>query len=314
VTRSGLPVSNGNISFLTPKVRRGGEISPDGRYQVDGLAAGNYDVQIRSRGGISYNAKYAVTGDATYDIQIQGATVRGRVVDASNGAPIADANIWTQSSRERPVPYTAVADSEGRFILDAVTDGSLEIHASTRQAYASAMKTITVTAASAPEVEIRLERAQPTSFRVVDAQSGATMDAFISISDGKKLIGSGGPSRDEDGAIRVYVPAGQYKAWVNTRGYVAQSVDFTAPGPEVPVALSQAGRVTVTAAKQVRVRLVAPGAPRPYYGMASPNAYAMEGIAPGAYTLEVLAEDGKTVVKSMPVSINAGMTTAVNVD
>jgi hypothetical protein len=138
------------------------------------------------------------------------------------------------------------------------------------------------------------------------------MDAFISINDGKKLVSSGGPTRDEDGTIRVYVAAGQYKAYVNARGYVQQNIDFTAPGPEVRVTLSQAGRVMLTAAKQVRVRLV--GAPRPYFGVANPNGFSIEGIPPGAYTLEVLADDGKTVVRSMPVSINAGMTTAVNLD
>jgi uncharacterized GH25 family protein len=312
VTRSGLPVPNSMVMFMSPNLRRSGQISSDGRYQVDGLTAGNYDIQIISRGGALYSAKYAVSGDATYDIQIQGTSVRGRVVDAATGAPITDVNVWSQSSKDRPVSYQAMTDSDGRFIFDAVTDGSLEIRASTRQPYAPGTQTINVTAGSAPEVEFRLERAQPTSFRVVDAQSGATMDAIISVNDGKKLVGNGGPARDEDGAIRVYVGAGQYKAFVNARGYVQQSIDFTAPGPEVRVTLSQAGRVTLTAAKQVRVRLV--GAPRPYGGVANPNGFTIEGIPPGAYTLEVLADDGKTVVRSMPVSINAGMTTAVNLD
>jgi hypothetical protein len=307
-----LPVPIGSVNFRSPTLTRGGEISSDGRYEVDGLAAGNYDVWIISRGGTIYNAKYTVNGNATYDIQIQGATVRGRVVDAANGTPITDVNIWSQPSKERPTQYRATTDSDGRFVIDAVTDGSLEIHASTQQPYAPGTQTITVTGGSAPEVEFRLERAQPTSFRIVDAQSGATMDAFISINDGKKLVSSGGPTRDEDGTIRVYVAAGQYKAYVNARGYVQQNIDFTAPGPEVRVTLSQAGRVMLTAAKQVRVRLV--GAPRPYFGVANPNGFSIEGIPPGAYTLEVLADDGKTVVRSMPVSINAGMTTAVNLD
>jgi hypothetical protein len=175
------------------------------------------------------------------------------------------------------------------------------------------VQTITVTSGSGPEVELRLERGQPTSFRVVDAQSGAPMDAFISVSDGKKSIANGGPARDEDGAIRLYLTPGQYKAFVSGRGYVQQAVDFSVPGPDVRVALSQAGRVSLTASKQVRVRLVSPAAPRPYNGVATSTSYTIEGIMPGTYTLEVLSDDGKTVIKSMTVAVNAGMTTTVNV-
>ncbi|MDQ6800051.1 MAG: carboxypeptidase-like regulatory domain-containing protein [Acidobacteriota bacterium] len=314
VTKSGVPFPGGNIEFFGTGIRRGSTISSEGRYQVDGLTPGNYTVTIPTRAGTVFNAKYAVVGDATYDIQIQGATVRGRVVDSASGAPIVDASVWSPSSKESPFPRQTTTDSDGRFIFDSVIDGPLELHASSRQQFAPASQTITVSGGTAPEIELRLDRAQPTSFRVVDAQSGATLDAFISIGDGKKMVANGGPARDEDGAIRVYVAAGQYKAFVNARGYVQQSVDFTTPGPEVRVALSQAGRVTLTAAKPVRVRLVAPGAPRPYYGMAVPTGNTIESIPPGNYTLEVLGEDGKTVVKSMPVAINAGMTTAVNLD
>ena len=312
VTRSGLPVPNGTVRFSSPTTNRGGEISSDGRYEVGGLVAGTYDVAIYSRGGPLYNAKYTVSGNAIYDVQVSGGTLRGRVVDADTGAPIADANIWSQSSRERPIPYTATTDSDGRFILDAVTDGTFELHASSRQQYAPGTQTVTVNNGNAPDVEIRLARAQATGFRVVDAQSGASMDAFISINDGKRQAGSGGPTRDEDGLIRVYVAPGQYKASVNARGYVVQSIDFTAPAAEVRVALSQGGRVTVTAAKQARVRIMT--AQRPYIGIANPNGYTMEGIPPGTYTLEVLGEDNKTVVRTMQVSVIAGVTTSVSLD
>jgi hypothetical protein len=313
VTRLGLPYPGGPVVF-NGSVSRNGAISPDGRYQVDGLTAGTYDVAIHTPGGTVYRAKYAVTGNATYDIQIQGATVRGRVVDSSSGAPIADARVWSPPSKESPFPRQATTDSDGRFLFDAVADGSVELHASSREQYAPTMQTITVSGGSAQEVELRLERAQPTAFRIVDAQSGATLDGFISVSDGKTPIANGGPARDEDGSIRLYLAPGQYKAFVNARGYVRQSVDFTAPGPEVRVTLSQAGRVTLTASKQVRVRLVALGSSRPYYGMAIPNGYTIEALPPGTYTLEVLGDDGKTVVRTMTVSVNAGITTPVSVE
>jgi protocatechuate 3,4-dioxygenase beta subunit len=315
VTRSGVPYGGGNLNFSNPKLgSRSGPISPDGRYQIDGLAAGDYDVVIFGMNGPVFRGKYSVAANSVYDIQIQGATLRGHVVDASTGAPIAGASVWTQPSRDNPMMRQTTTDSDGSFLLEPIPDGSVEVHASSRQHYAPAVQTVTVSGGVASDIEFRLEAGQATAFRVVDAQTGAPMDAFISVSSGKTMTANGGPTRDDDGAIRLYLAPGSYKAFVNARGYIQQTVDFIAPASEVRVVMAVAGRVQLLSAKPTRVRLTSPTAPRQYNGMASPNGFTMENLAPGNYTLEVYAEDGKTVVKSIPVTVNAGLTTTVNVD
>jgi hypothetical protein len=120
------------------------------------------------------------------------------------------------------------------------------------------------------------------------------------------------PGRDDDGAVRVYVGPGNYKATVSSRGYVTAAVDFTVPGPEVRVALSSGGVLLLTAEKTTRVRLM--GGARPMNSYVSPQGTRLEGIAPGTYTLEVFADDGKTVVKTLPVSMAAGQTVSMRVD
>src|SRR6058998_3643870 len=114
-----------------------------------------------------------------------------------------------------------MSDSDGRFVLDVLPDGTFDIHASSpRQHYAPAIQPVTISGGSAPEVELRLDSAQATAFHVVDAQSGVPLDAFISVSNGNTVVANGGGVRDEDNAIRIYLAPGQYKAHVNARGYV----------------------------------------------------------------------------------------------
>jgi hypothetical protein len=120
VTRAGVPVSMGNITFaptsqVTPKPGPpapgvvGGVIvgdvitsvttmqstdrqvanamiSPDGSYVASGLAAGDYGVRVNGP-NLSFQTKYTASGSATFDIDIRGALLRGRVVDATTGAP-----------------------------------------------------------------------------------------------------------------------------------------------------------------------------------------------------------------------------------
>ena len=108
---------------------------------------------------------------------------------------------------------------------------------------------------------------------------------------------------------------------VNARGYVAQPVDFSAPGPDVRVTLSQGGRVLLVSSKPTRVRLTSSAAAATQSGGRVGRVYTansmgmpVENLAPGSYVLDVLGGDGKSVLRSMPVMVTAGQTTTVNVD
>lgn len=311
VTRNGSPLSGGSVDF-TGKGNRSSAIGPEGMYQVDGLVAGEFTVVVYGPSGMLYRAKYAVAGDSTYDISIAGAALRGRVLDASTGAPLSEATVATVPNRENPTMRQSVSDSEGSFTLDALTDGTYLLRAA-RDRYAPATQSRTVTNGGAPDIEIRLERAQPMVFRVVDAQSGAAVDAMISVSQDKKAVAQSRGVRDDDGGIPIYLAPGNYKAFVFAGGYVNQSVDFSAPGPDVCVPLSMAGRVMLIASKQTNVLIRSAG--KAVRGATvSPMGTAVENLPPGAYSLEVMGATPKTVVKTIPVTVAAGQTTTVNVD
>ena len=316
VMKSGQPVTQGSVSFNGAKGNRFSQIGPDGSYTMDGLLAGDYSVNVYGPGGSLYRGKYSVQSNSTFDITIEGATLRGRVVDAASGAPLSDVTVMTIGAKTNPVPRQAVTDSAGQFTLDAVPDGPIELRASPRSKYAMQSKTITVTNGASSEVEFRLESVQSTTFRVTDASTGAPVEPMITIMSGNKSIGGSGGPRDDDGAVRIYVPSGSYTARIWARGYANESVNFTAPASEVRVALQAAGKVIIVASRPTRVRLVsasvspgvATGGP-----MATPDGLTLDNLRAGAYRIDVIGDD-KTVLRSVPVTVVSGQTVTIRVD
>jgi protocatechuate 3,4-dioxygenase beta subunit len=319
VTRSGAPFTDGNVNF-SGKVNRNSPISGDGTYQVDALVPGDYRVSVYAPGGSLFQGNYTVSANGSFDIQIEGATVRGRVVDAATGAPVSDVVVMTVGTRTNPSVRQARTDSAGQFTLESLPAGSVEVRASPRQKYAMQSQTITVTNGGASDLEFRLETVQPTVFRVTDAATGAPLDAMISVMNGKASVGSSSGPRDEDGRVRVFLPAGSYTARVWARGYSNQNVNFSTPGAEVRVALQAAGKLVIVASKPTRVRLMPEGTGTagfiagPAGFMATAAGAPFENLNPGTYRIEVLGDDNKTVLRSVPVTVISGQTSTVRVD
>jgi protocatechuate 3,4-dioxygenase beta subunit len=320
VTRSGAPFTEGSVNFSGPKMNRNAPIGADGSYQVDGLAAGEYRVSVYAPGGSLFQGKYTASASGSFDIQIEGATVRGHVVDASTGAPVSDVVVMTVGSRTNPSVRQARTDSSGQFTLESLPAGTIEVRASPKQKYAMQSQTITVTNGGAPDLEFRLETVQPTVFRVTDAATGSPVDAMVSVMNGKASVGGSSGPRDEDGGLRVFLPAGSYTARVWARGYGNQNVNFSTPGAEVRVALQAAGKVIIVATKPTRVRLMPEGtATAGFVGgpagfMATAAGIPIENLTPGTYRIDILGDDNKTILRSVPVTVISGQTSTVRVD
>ncbi len=316
VTKNGSPLTAGSVNF-SGKEQRFAAIGPNGTYSAEGLVAGDYRVSVDTPFGPLYQSRYTVTADATYDIQIQGATIHGRVVDAKTGAPLSEAMVTTIGTRDNPVSRQTITDSDGRFALEAVPDGTLDVRASKPERYAPAMQSVTVRGGSTTDVELRLEQAAPMVFRVTDVATGGAIDAMVVVTDAnRKPVTQSGGIREDDGGIRVYVGPGQYHATVLARGYSSQSIDFSAPGSDMRVSLQQAGRMIIIGSKPVRVRVVRNETGNRVASVVTATATGspLESLAPGSYQLDVFAADNKTVVKSIPAIVNPGQTTTVNVD
>jgi hypothetical protein len=320
VSFNGVPVTNGYVSFRPhdprPDPSAGSSRINGGSYEVSGLAAGDYDVNVMSGDG-TYRGKYSVTGSGTYDIDVHGATLRGRVVDAADGTAIASAVINVYGSgASGGMSGNAVSDSDGRFAVQALLDGKYTVHVQ-RDTYSPAEQPIEIAGGVAQDVEVRLEGGTPATFVVVDATnlSGLTM-ANVSVEQGGKRVTSA-PSRSEEG-VRMWLRPGSYTATANAYGYSTSGrVDFTVPGPPVRITLSKAGSLVVVAHSfgLARLRLASSAVMTGrVISFVAGGSSPIEGINAGQYVLDVLGDNKKQVLKSVPVTIVPGERTTVTLD
>src|SRR3546814_5767801 len=100
-----------------------------GAYIVAGLPVGTYDVIAAAADGTVGSGEISVgAGDATLDLTLApGEAVTGTVVDADTGAPVAGARITTTATVPGRDPVSS--GSDGRFTLDGMPPGSLDIWA-----------------------------------------------------------------------------------------------------------------------------------------------------------------------------------------
>jgi carboxypeptidase family protein len=327
VTQNGSPVTAGNVNF-SPKTGgtggSGGTINNDGSYTVTGLQSGDFVVRVFGPMGISYQADDSVASNSTFDIDMKGATLRGRVSDADTGDAVSGAMVYLEPPKGVNIHPTTMTDGEGRFTLSALPDGTMNVHAS-REQYAAQTQEVVVTGGSVPDVDLKLSRGQEAIIRIVDAVSGSPITGNVSLWSGRKNIGASATPGD-DRAMHVWVAPGKYRATVGANGYVTGSADVTVPGPEVRVELSRAGMLRITSKAGGLVRITLAGLPLSSNGaggvvvgsrmmnVAAGTPMLTGGFAPGHYTVDLLESDRTTVKRSYAVDIVAGQTAELSLD
>jgi hypothetical protein len=321
VTRAGVIQPGGNINFI-PKTAKGSAPSPDrqsasasisadGSYTASGLTAGDYDVRINAP-GLAYSTAYTAIASGVYDIDIRGALLRGRVVDATSNAPLPETRVSVSS--RAPAFGSATTDSDGRFAISALVDATYTMQVS-RDQYAASTQEIVVSNGSVPDVDVRLEQAPAVTVHIVDATTGAPIDGNVFITDATPAhTFSGQAMRVDAGTFKVWLKPGNYKAGANARGYIYNVTSFTTPPTEVTVALVRGGTLVIrarTAAQQVRLELPTGALKRPLGPIHEGTNGPYEAIPPGSYLLSTYGTD-RTVIRSMPVTIMAGETVTID--
>jgi hypothetical protein len=323
VTRMGVPVSGGSVSFA-PRSGQVGRVptsmvGPDGTYEVNGVEPGEYDVRVFVNGGGNDAVRYTVVGNATFDIDLRGGTIRGVVLDAATGGPLPDARVFIVPSREMRTARNGMTDSNGRFALDLVPDGTMDVRAD-REHYAPATESVTVSGGTAAPLEIRLTRGQEAIVRIVDAQTGAPLDGSVVLLDAQKKSVGTGSGRGEDGATHIWAAAGRYTARAFVSGYVPQMADVVVPGPEVRVAMPRAAKLVLTSRSGGKFRIVPPttaaagGRVFSVFNVPVGERFPFESLAPGVYEVDKMEADGTTLSKKYTVVLTAGQTTTLDAD
>lgn len=323
VSRRGNPLTSGMVVFRGRSARNQGNspIETGGKYRVSGLTEGTYDVSIFdiSISG-TFSTSYEVTRDATFDIDIRGGSIEGRVVDSA-GAPVENADVRIASEGSAPMSrQQKITGVDGRFRFDDVAAGQWNVIAR-KDGFGQDTAVADIRTEAGQELVLRLAPAGDLILRVIDASSGQNISASVILYDGSgREVHRAWPSLREDGTLLIEAAPGSYTLGITAaRGLERATRTVTIPGPPVTITLGTGGEllVTSTRSEQVGIRLrdasgrqVALGYPT--HSTIRPGENRFNHLAPGAYTLEILDSAG-TATESIPFTIRNGETTRVGI-
>jgi hypothetical protein len=325
VTRGENPLPNAFVS-ATPDPpsatsgRASDQTDEDGRYSIEGLADGNYQVRVSGQGA-SYSRTFAVSGDTNGDIALPTLAISGIVTDAGSNEPIEGAFIQAETGQERtgvPARYTQT-DSRGFYSLDDLDSGSYQVTAR-KEGYQ--LKTLPVSVASAPaELNVSLTRGAGLAIRAADGLTGIPLRSVTALAytGSGSLAFSGIVSLDAEGKGEISsLTPGSYSLYLFSGGYASRSYPVTVPSPILSIAMTPGGRVEVRTDVPFTGRLVdATGAPYMIFPgrldarvTGAPPAVSWGSLAPGSYRLIVSGASGES---AYPFTVTEGATTTVQI-
>jgi uncharacterized GH25 family protein len=322
VTRNGQPMANVMVGFNPrggPAASSSGNTDSNGNYTISGLDDGNYNVSVvdidRSN---AFTSTYEVHGSGTFDIDIKTASLRGTVVDASTGEPIAAAAVQLQNSQGGfMAAHMVQTDPSGAFFVDNVARGSYHIVVQ-KDGYGNVTRDITVADTAPDDLQFKLATSAGVTINVVDARDNTPLAANV-----VRIVDSAGQSVTAGGGfgfssspqpIKLTLAPGTYTVTLTAMGYAGKIVTVTSPS-QITVALTQGGRLIVrsNANAQTRGRLVdANGTTYRNFNIdPSPLTTTIPNVAAGNYTLQLLDKAG-AVINSQPVTVVDGQDAAVS--
>jgi hypothetical protein len=332
VDANGAAVAGADVSIRAAPVVCCDVTDPDGRFRLDRLPPGTYDVEARRPDhhdhGVSIVAR-CTAGDRDAVLVIPlGATLRGRVV--LDGAPLAFFGVGVTTTPEFPwIAFPiGVHDADGRFALTAIAAGTWGLLAAGPGTRLSTVAGIELAAGADVDVgEIHLTRGVRLTGRVRDA-NGA------SISGARVVVGTDHPAKTLD-PIRAWFRA-EAETVTGTDGtFVLDGVASMRGAPAVEIAAWHASYGAVFAVARldtdapIELTLVETGeiagvvfgfgggyasifarrrGERRVLGMAQidpAGTFAVTGLPPGEYEIEMLRGPRQPVAPSATVTVAA---------
>jgi protocatechuate 3,4-dioxygenase beta subunit len=324
VTRGEKPLPGLNVSASPDPPVSGmsmsrGQTDEDGRYALEGLADGSYQVGLFGS-GVSYRKAVTVAGDTTEDIALPAVSLVGFVTESGSGEPIEGASVQAETGRETGAlaMKSASTDSRGFYTLDAMDPGSYQVTAR-KDGYQ--LKTQTVSVGTSPaESNFTLARGAGVSIQAADGQTGLALRGLsvLAFSATGTVVFSGSVSLDSEGKGEISsLPPGSYAVYVFSQGYAPRSFPVVSvPSPTLAVAMTPGGRVEVRTDAPISGRILdASGAVYLLSAWrldgrvsASPPVASWDNFAPGSYRLVATTPSGE---RSWPFTVSEGKTTVL---
>jgi|CXWL01.1.fsa_nt_gi protocatechuate 3,4-dioxygenase beta subunit len=327
VTRAGEPVANANVRLY----RRGGgsdtgtSTDADGRYELAGVEDGTWGIAVATRDRRGAQAVIEVAGATIYDVELDAATLVGRVVERDSGEGLGGVAISFETNDPRLRDLVDAGGtrtrSDGTFRVANMPAGSWTVVAELAS-HGQARATAEVPDSGEVEVELTLEQNDGLLVTLVDGRRGRAMQGWVvaRATDGS-VVYDGVPRREGD-AVRLPIAAGSYLISASATGFATRTVPASVPSSGLRMTLSPGGTLVVrTATSSSRLaRLYGPDGDE--YVRCWCNRLAdiwlegrrtkLENIAAGAYTLAIFAADGGR--QDYPVTVEEGRTAEVDVE
>lgn len=172
------------------------ESGADGTWSADGLPEGPYEVTAKAEGFLDAEAKDIEPARTDVALALRAAaTIRGRVLDASDGLPIPGASVQRKAKDAskarggRNNPFAAMmgsrgasvtTDAEGAFEIKSIEPGGYDLTASLRGYADSAAVTVNCAAGETTDgIEILLPAGVDVAGRVIEKATGAGVPGAV---------------------------------------------------------------------------------------------------------------------------------------
>jgi protocatechuate 3,4-dioxygenase beta subunit len=312
VTRGGKPWAGVVVSLASAGKAIAG---PEGGYELE-VEPGEYEVTFEENGKLApYRNHISVSGPMTADFAYDPGELTVTVVDEQE-TPVAWAKVTATAAGLPEATATTAADGTARIEIPRGTTATVLAE---QHGFGNASAEVRGGSSS---VRLRLVRSEGVPVRLLDARSGRLLvGPVVARSLGGAVVASerrpGG-----DGVPRLPLAPGSYLFSGSAEGYGSATVRATVPSDEVRILLPRGGSLTLLAKTVLhgKARLLqADGteyvrcwcngvAAIPIEGAAT----LVDGIAPGAYTLEVTLSGASP--RRIPVTVIEGITTPVSLD
>jgi hypothetical protein len=277
-----------------------------GHYEIAGIDKGTYGVTVNDLERGAFATSLDVAGSTTFDIDIRGAAVAGKVVDGATGAALANASIELRR-RDAAFIRNALSGANGEFSFEQLPPGAYDARAQ-RAGYGAATLPVTVGDDGAPPLEIKLTPSSGLALTLVDGRDNRPLSGWA------HAEGSG--TSYDGAAASLPLAAGSYRITAGASGYAPRTFDAEAPG-ERTVALTPGGAIVVASTSNAfammrvldgsgqPVRLGPGAAPGLVRIDPAPGQTRLGNVAAGDYVLQLL-DDRNAVVRSTRVTVREG--------
>jgi protocatechuate 3,4-dioxygenase beta subunit len=320
VTKGGAALASTGVIARGQRTVAGGAAmtDQDGRYRIEGLEHGSYEVTVFAGAGRSAASRQQVSLDADQELDIDLATggIHGRVLASADGSPIPGA-VVTLSDDDNTEGLDVTADARGLFHLSEVAAGPSTARAR-QQGYGVARQELTVGAGEDVELTFKLERTSGLSLDVAGPR-GPVESVDLAVIDGAgHLLLAGELTASEGGRVNLEgLPSGSYEVLLEAPDSAVSRFPLQVPSDPIAVQLSAPGEVDLLVPGLVQSgeramlslidgagrRLAVPGGG----GVTSewPVRFGQAQITwapPGTWTLHVVTAAGKVLEGSVAVA------------